>query len=123
MPESASAIVTATAWASSPCASEPRSRVAESSSLRVPAEERWFDLPYRRSERRRVPAAKSETVIAVMLVDDHLLVRRGFRRMLEDDPGIRVVAEAGDGPEAVELAMRVRPNVIVMDYALPSMNG
>ena len=64
----------------------------------------------------------SERPITVILVDDHLLVRRGFRRMLEDDPGIRVVAEAGDGQEAVEVAERVRPDVIVMDYALPGMN-
>lgn len=62
-------------------------------------------------------------MITVMLVDDHLLVRRGFRRMLEDDPGIRVVAEAGDGQEAIEAALRERPNVVVMDFALPSMNG
>lgn len=65
----------------------------------------------------------SERKIAVMLVDDHLLVRRGFRRMLEDEPSIQVVAEAGDGPEAVELALRDRPDVVVMDFALPSMNG
>jgi len=61
--------------------------------------------------------------IAVMLVDDHLLVRRGFRRMLEDDPAIRVVAEAGDGQEAVQIALRTRPDVIVMDFALPGING
>lgn len=66
---------------------------------------------------------KPEKPIAVMLVDDHLLVRRGFRRMLEDDPAIAVVAEAGDGQEAVEVALRERPDVIVMDFALPSMNG
>ena len=64
-----------------------------------------------------------ETPIAVMLVDDHLLVRRGFRRMLEDDPAIRVVAEASDGQEAIDVALRDRPDVIVMDFALPSMNG
>jgi len=58
-----------------------------------------------------------------MLVDDHLLVRRGFRRLLEDDPEIEVVAEAGDGPEAVDLAGRTRPDVVVMDFALPTMNG
>lgn len=66
---------------------------------------------------------KHDERITVMLVDDHLLVRRGFRRMLEDDPGIAVVAEAGDGQEAVELALKKRPRVIVMDFALPSMNG
>ncbi len=61
--------------------------------------------------------------IRVMLVDDHMLVRRGFRRMLEDDPSLRVVAEAGDGQEAVALALQERPQVIVMDFALPSSNG
>src|SRR5579885_2891353 len=65
----------------------------------------------------------AEKQITVMLVDDHLLVRRGFRRMLEDEPSIRVVAEAGDGAEAIELALRERPDVIVVDYALPEMNG
>jgi DNA-binding NarL/FixJ family response regulator len=70
-----------------------------------------------------MPQGKREEAITVLLVDDHLLVRRGFRRMLEDGAGIRVVAEAGDGPEAVELAARERPDVIVMDFALPTMNG
>ncbi len=59
----------------------------------------------------------------VLLVDDHMLVRRGFRRMLEDEPGINVIAEAGDGQEAIDIALRERPDVIVMDFALPSMNG
>jgi DNA-binding NarL/FixJ family response regulator len=61
--------------------------------------------------------------ITVLLVDDHGLVRRGFRRMLEDDPEIRVVGEAEDGQQAVELAAQLRPQVIVMDFALPTMNG
>jgi len=64
-----------------------------------------------------------ETPISVMLVDDHMLVRRGFRALLEEDPAIRVVGEAGDGHEAVETARKLKPNVIVMDFALPSMNG
>jgi DNA-binding NarL/FixJ family response regulator len=59
----------------------------------------------------------------VLLVEDHELVRRGFRRILEDEPDIRVAGEAGDGPEAVELARELQPSVIVMDFALPSMNG
>jgi DNA-binding NarL/FixJ family response regulator len=70
-----------------------------------------------------MPRPGSDKPITVMLVDDHLLVRRGFRRMLEDDAAIRVVAEAGDGPEAVELAVSEGPDVVVMDFALPSMNG
>lgn len=66
---------------------------------------------------------ETEKTISVLLADDHLLVRRGFRRMLEDDPSIRIVGEAGDGPAAVELALRHKPNVVVMDFALPGMNG
>jgi len=65
----------------------------------------------------------SDKPISVMLVDDHMLVRRGFRLLLEEDPEIRVVGEAGDGHEAVEAAGKLKPNVIVMDFALPSMNG
>jgi DNA-binding NarL/FixJ family response regulator len=65
----------------------------------------------------------SEPRISVLLVDDHSLVRRGFRRMLEDDPGITVVGEAEDGHQAVKLALELRPAVVVMDFALPSMNG
>lgn len=61
--------------------------------------------------------------ITVLLVDDHALVRRGFRRMLEDEPDIQVVGEASDGHEAVAAAEQFRPNVVVMDFALPSMNG
>ncbi len=61
--------------------------------------------------------------ISVMLVEDHHLVRLGFRRMLEDEPDLRVVGEASDGHEAVEKAAKLQPAVIVMDFALPSMNG
>ena len=61
--------------------------------------------------------------ITVLLVDDHALVRRGFRRILEDEPDITVAGEASDGEEAVRLAQQLRPQVIVMDCALPGMNG
>ena len=61
--------------------------------------------------------------ITVLLVDDHALVRRGFRRMLEDDPEISVVGEANEGNEAVRLALELRPKVIVMDCAMPELNG
>ena len=61
--------------------------------------------------------------ITVLLVDDHSLVRRGFRRMLEDEADIEVIGEAGDGEESVKLAKKLRPRVVVMDCALPGMNG
>jgi two-component system response regulator NreC len=61
--------------------------------------------------------------ISVLLVDDHSLVRRGFRRILEDETDIKVVGEAGDGVEAVKLTDELRPKVIVMDCAMPGMNG
>lgn len=61
--------------------------------------------------------------LKVLLVDDHALVRRGFRRMLEDEPSLQVVGEASDGLEAVQLAEQLRPEVIVMDCALPQING
>jgi DNA-binding NarL/FixJ family response regulator len=61
--------------------------------------------------------------ISVLLVDDHGLVRRGFRRILEDESDITVVGEAGDGNEAVRLAHELKPKVIVMDCALPGTSG
>jgi DNA-binding NarL/FixJ family response regulator len=61
--------------------------------------------------------------ISVLLVDDHSLVRRGFRRMLEDEPDIKVVGEASDGTEAIRLAKELKPKVIVMDCALPETSG
>jgi DNA-binding NarL/FixJ family response regulator len=64
-----------------------------------------------------------ERKISVVLVDDHALVRRGFRRLLEDAPDIQVAGEASNGAEAVALARQVRPQVIVMDCALPGING
>ena len=61
--------------------------------------------------------------ITVLLVDDHSLVRRGFRRMLEDEADMEVVGEAGDGEESIKLAKKLHPQVVVMDCALPGMNG
>jgi len=61
--------------------------------------------------------------ISVLLVDDHSLVRRGFRRILEDAPDLRVIGEAADGEEAVRLAQELQPRVIVMDCALAGVSG
>jgi len=61
--------------------------------------------------------------ISVLLVDDHSLVRRGFRRILEDESDIVVAGEAADGMEAVRMAKELHPQVVVMDCAMPKMNG
>ncbi len=61
--------------------------------------------------------------ISVLLVDDHTLVRRGFRRILEDEPDMEVAGEAGDGEEAVRMATQLRPRVVVMDCAMPNLSG
>jgi DNA-binding NarL/FixJ family response regulator len=61
--------------------------------------------------------------ITVLLVDDHALVRRGFRRLLEDDASIAVVGEASSADEAVRLVGELKPQVVVMDCAMPGANG
>lgn len=65
----------------------------------------------------------AEQTISVLLVDDHSLVRRGFRRMLEDEPDITVLGEAADGEEAIKLVRSLKPQVVIMDSALPGING
>jgi len=61
--------------------------------------------------------------ITVLLVDDHHLVRSGFRKLLEDDAALSVVGEAGNGAEAIKLADELKPDVVVMDMAMPELDG
>jgi DNA-binding NarL/FixJ family response regulator len=61
--------------------------------------------------------------ISVLVVDDHFLVRAGFRSILGDEDDIEVVGEAKDGAEAVETAVRERPDVVLMDIRMPAMDG
>ena len=70
--------------------------------------------------RRRHPMSDK---ITVLLVDDHALVRRGFRRLLEDDDSLSVVGEASDGEEAIRLVEELKPQVVVMDAAMPGTGG
>jgi len=58
-----------------------------------------------------------------MLVEDHVLVREGTRELLDREKDLQVVAEAGDGEEAVQLAAAHRPDVVIMDIAMPRLNG
>lgn len=61
--------------------------------------------------------------VKILLADDHSLVRSCLRNVLEQQPGMEVVGEACDGREAVELAHKVRPHVVVMDIVMPNLNG
>jgi len=61
--------------------------------------------------------------LRVVLVDDHALVRSGFRLILESEPGIEVVAEAGDGHAAIDVVRRWRPDVVLMDIQMPGLDG
>ena len=61
--------------------------------------------------------------ITVLLVDDHALVRRGFRRLLEDDEDITVVGEADDGVRAVEMVRELNPRIVLMDCTMPRGDG
>lgn len=61
--------------------------------------------------------------IRVLLADDHGLVRKGLRFVLEAEPEIEVVGEAGDGREAVRMAEELDPSVVIMDIAMPNLNG
>jgi DNA-binding NarL/FixJ family response regulator len=61
--------------------------------------------------------------IRILLADDHAVVRQGFRMILSSHPDLEIVGEAGNGREAVELAASLRPDVVVMDVAMPELNG
>ncbi len=59
----------------------------------------------------------------ILLVDDHAVVREGYRSMLQKQPGLRVVAEAADGAEAYRLFKEVRPDLVIMDLTMPGVGG
>lgn len=61
--------------------------------------------------------------IRILLADDHVIMRSGLRLLLERQPDLEVVAEAADGREAVDMAAAEKPNVVVMDIAMPRLNG
>jgi two-component system, NarL family, response regulator NreC len=61
--------------------------------------------------------------IRILLADDHGIVRKGLRFILERQPGMEVVGEAGDGREAVRLAEDLNPSIVIMDIAMPLLNG
>ncbi|MBL7065875.1 MAG: response regulator transcription factor [Anaerolineae bacterium] len=62
-------------------------------------------------------------MIRVLLAEDHTIVRKGVRALLADEPGIEVIGEAEDGREAVQMAQQLLPDVVLMDYSMPGLNG
>jgi DNA-binding NarL/FixJ family response regulator len=68
-------------------------------------------------------SGRSADAIRVLIVDDHAIVRAGFRVILESEPGIAVVGEAGDGEAAIAVAEALRPDVICMDVQMPGLDG
>jgi DNA-binding NarL/FixJ family response regulator len=65
----------------------------------------------------------SEAARTIMLVDDHSVVREGYRSVLGKQPGLRVVAEAADGVEAYRLLKEIRPDLVIMDLVMPGIGG
>ncbi len=63
------------------------------------------------------------TPIRILIVDDQALIRSGLRMILEAEPGLTVIGEAGDGKEAIQAATRQRPDVVLMDIRMPTMDG
>jgi len=61
--------------------------------------------------------------IRILIADDHDVVRQGLRTILESHPGWKVVAEAGDGKDAIKMALQTKPDVAVLDYSMPLING
>ena len=66
---------------------------------------------------------QTKEAIQIVIAEDHALVREGTRQILENHPGLEVVGEAEDGEEAVALVSRLKPNVVLMDIAMPKLNG
>jgi len=65
----------------------------------------------------------SSPIRKIIIVDDHEAIRRGVRQLVETTPNFQVVGEAGDGRMGLELAKEVQPDIAIIDYSLPSLNG
>jgi DNA-binding NarL/FixJ family response regulator len=68
-------------------------------------------------------AVTAGATIRVVLCDDHVMVREGLRRVIDGVEGIEVVASASDGEEGIEVTLRLRPDVVLMDLAMPGVDG
>src|SRR5438876_4606231 len=84
----------------------------------------WLEQVFRFAQLGQLRLNRTEMKkIAVLLADDHTVVRQGLRVLLEAEEDIEVVAEAENGRAAVQLAKEFRPDVVVLDVAMPLLNG
>jgi two-component system, NarL family, nitrate/nitrite response regulator NarL len=75
---------------------------------------------------RTAEAARTATAarpVNIVIADDHTIFREGLRRLLETEPAFRVIGEAGDGGEAVRLVQQLKPDLLLLDMAMPAMSG
>jgi DNA-binding NarL/FixJ family response regulator len=79
--------------------------------------------PKHLSEIRDLMKGRASEPVTIVLADDHAIVRRGARTLLESDPGFRVVGEASDGAETLRLVEALTPEIVVLDISLPDQNG
>ncbi len=70
-----------------------------------------------------IPHVNGTRTIKIILADDHPLMRQALRAVLEKQPDFEIMGEASDGEEAVELAIKLNPNVMIMDISMPKLNG
>ena len=110
----------ARATASTACANEPPCTAARCARARPTAAAGWSRRP---SGPGHGPTGGAGMSISVLLADDQPLLRRGFRMILEAEDDLTVVAEAGDGEEAVDQARRHAPDVVLMDIRMPGTDG
>jgi DNA-binding NarL/FixJ family response regulator len=78
---------------------------------------------YRESPNRQEHLRSSGKPVRVLIADDHELIRHGLRELLRLDPGCQICGEAHDGLEAVEMAKQLRPDIVLLDISMPSLNG
>src|SRR6266536_4580022 len=90
----------------------------------------WLRLTMERNDGQRSrtmncfgATEKTSSKISVLLVDDHTMVRQGLRALLEAEEDLSVVGEAENGRQALQMVKRLQPDVVVMDIAMPALNG